>query len=65
MGVKNEKNDPKAKTMREAARKRYTNHMEMMQARLTTLEPPRTDADRQHVTALLVVNCVKFHLTSL
>ena len=43
MGVKNEKNDPKAKTKREAARKRCTNHMEMMQARLTTLEPTRTD----------------------
>ena len=43
MGVKNEKNDPKAKTKREAARKRYTHHMEMMQARLTTLKPPRTD----------------------
>jgi len=39
--------------------------MELMQARLITLAPPHRPTDRQQETVLLVVNGIKFHLTSL
>ena len=39
--------------------------MELMQAGLITLAPPHWPTDRQQKTVLLVVNGIKFHLTSL
>ena len=55
-GGMGEKNDPKAKRREWLPRKHCTEHMEVMQPRLTALEP---NDWLLTMPALLVVNCVK------
>ena len=57
--------NPKAKHSKRVQWKHCTKHMELMQAGLITLAPPHWPTDRQQKTVLLVLNGIKFHLTSL
>ena len=59
------RHNPKAKQSKKVQWKHCTKHMKLMQARLITLAPPNWPTDRQQETVLLVVNGIKFHLTSL
>ena len=59
------RHNPKAKQIQKVPWKHCTKHMELMPTRPITLAPPHWPTDRQQETVLLVVNGIKFHLTSL